>query len=321
MKNDFRLFFTKMPEGPEVTIMCDYVRTILCQPEATLKDVTFISGKYLAKPPKHYLEYKNYLQDQTDRVKSVNKKGKFSWWEMESGWKISITFGMSGMFKQEPTEDSLEVLNRFSKKKKSMEDICKHFRTKIIVSLPNDKEETFYYQDMRSFGTWEFFPPGKDIKLQEKINKLGYDIIDLNISDSQIVANCRIWNSKSICKLLMEQSWPFSGIGNYLKAEILYRCKVNPYAKVYELDDDILVKIARTGHELANTAYSMGGTSLILFSGHDYQEGGFHTKLLVYDKKKDPLGNPVIQDKKTDDKRTTWWVKEVQTIGVPPSKN
>jgi endonuclease VIII-like 1 len=65
----------------------------------------------------------------------------------------------------------------------------------------------------------------------------------------------------ALCEVLMDQS-VFNGVGNYLRAEILYRADIDPFKKFYEASSEEINKIAKLTNECVKTAYELGGGQL-----------------------------------------------------------
>ena len=102
-------------------------------------------------------------------------------------------------------------------------------------------------------------------------------------------------------QLLMNQRW-ISGIGNYLKSEILYAASVSPLKMIKEATEaqieklyDCIITIPK--HAL-DTKMKLG---LAI-------RGRFRIK--IYRKKK--VGGHVVEKIKTADKRTTHWIPSLQ---------
>ena len=75
-------------------------------------------------------------------------------------------------------------------------------------------------------------------ELTNKLNKIGPDIMeqstDLELFKNQIKKRNNL--DKSIGLVIMDQKI-ISGIGNYLRADILYLSKINPFRKVKKLNN------------------------------------------------------------------------------------
>ena len=53
-----------------------------------------------------------------------------------------------------------------------------------------------------------------------------------------------------------------AGLGNYLRAEVLFNCRLDPWRKVGELKQTELRCLARTAHELSLRAYELSATAV-----------------------------------------------------------
>ena len=101
-----------------------------------------------------------------------------------------------------------------------------------------------------------------------------------------------------ISKFLMSQN-KIAGIGNYLKAEVLYAAKICPHAIINELTYEQLAELE---------------TQLLTIPAAFYQskhKNGPPCVLKVYNKQHDPNGNIIIKTK-TLDGRNSHWVPAVQ---------
>lgn len=66
---------------------------------------------------------------------------------------------------------------------------------------------------------------------------------------------------KPLCEILMSQKW-FNGIGNYLRAEILWRLDVNPFQPANELSHQDVELLCTISHLCVRDAYQLGGGQL-----------------------------------------------------------
>jgi endonuclease VIII-like 1 len=67
--------------------------------------------------------------------------------------------------------------------------------------------------------------------------------------------------NKPLSEVLMNQS-AFNGVGNYLRAEILYRLDINPFLPANSLTIDELHELIKITHMCVRDAYSLGGGQL-----------------------------------------------------------
>ena len=338
-----------MPEIAEVALMADAIREILSGQK--LSKITILGGRYLIYKIKneegHWVNKVKVYNEETNQyawvtvntttfpggqylpelenfdllndrlplnVQSVNVKGKFCWIQLDDDWYIGITFGMTGGIYYEPNDEVISYYSESIGKKISKTEYTKHFHIKFETLSGS----CFYFGDPRRFGTITLST--NSLQLKTKLNKLGPDMLtNQPISDLQFIEIFRRpkFNNSNICKVLMGQE-AISGVGNYIKAETLYECGINPWALVSDLTDQTLIQLHQSIRQIANLAYKGHGASLYTYTGTRREKGSFQNLLKVYDKKIDFNGFKVIiiPDKKSPDKRATHYVIEKQTIGI-----
>lgn len=116
-----------------------------------------------------------------------------------------------------------------------------------------------------------------------------------------------------ICKFLMKQEY-CSGIGNYLKSEILYRSRIHPFRKLSTLSDSEIVTLHSVSLSTIREAYQCGGLTHGTFLDPDMEKGSFPIYIYKRAGQLDPFGNPILFVSKKDspDGRGTYFVPEVQ---------
>lgn len=179
----------------------------------------------------------------------------------------------------------------------------------IPKEITGDKTKTMmlYNHDRNNFGALELLDEAGFIS---KLDDIGPDLlseeIDYNLWVKKIT-NGRIKN-KQLCDYLLEQGY-FSGIGNYLKCEIMYLCGIKPDRCLKDLTTDEIKRLYDTALKTIKEAYSYGGLTIDTFWSPEGEKGVYPTR--VYNREKDDLGNAIIQGK-FKDKRGTYWVPEIQ---------
>lgn len=261
-----------MPEGPEVTVITKGLSKIL--KNKTLLKFKSLKEHWKLKLPKKIIE--------------VNNKGKMIYFVLEKDVYITISLGMSGIWSMEKNKyNVIEIDFEDNKKNKSkiyLNDVRKFYRVGVL----NKTEFT------------------------EKYNKLGPDLLDNNniLKDNKIIIeNLKKHEKWTIVKGLMTQE-VVSGIGNYLKSEILFQSRISPHRTICSLSDKELKKIIETGRKIIKKSYECGGLSLKDYVNVNGEEGNYCNYILVYNKEK--YKNYNIIREKTKDCRTTFWVKELQ---------
>jgi formamidopyrimidine-DNA glycosylase len=108
----------------------------------------------------------------------------------------------------------------------------------------------------------------------------------------------------------MDQSL-IAGVGNYIKSDSLWLARISPLRKVEELSDLELSNLNRSIKHIMRESFQSGGATIQTYKSFDGSEDGYTRKFLVYNQEKDPDGN-VVTKETTEDKRSTFWVPEVQ---------
>lgn len=304
-----------MPEGPEILITSQYLQTKL-KNKIILK-FKVLSGRYSHSELKGLDLIKKGIKKEL-KIKSVNSKGKFLWFELEDKsnkkYYIMNTFGLTGAW-------------GFYKEKNS--------RILVKVSKPNDdKIYNLYYTDDRNFGTLSITDELKDI--EEKLNDLAPDILKSNMTEKEVIdiidnyiKKIKPNSKKNITELLMDQTKLVSGIGNYLVSEILYDAKINPHRNIDSFDKKEIKNLAKSMRYITKLSYVDNVTGYMgqfkdFMSKHKdrIKTGAFPNYLSdidpddqfvfkVYQKDKDPYDNIVKKDSIIKD-RTIHWVPKIQ---------
>ncbi len=183
--------------------------------------------------------------------------------------------------------------------------------------------DRYYFNDQRHFGNFGIYDDletifkrhgpcllttalildGKikktDLKPYQKITSLKH------FTDK--IRNPRIQN-KMICDFLMEQKH-VSGIGNYIRIEVLFRCKMNPKKQLSDFSEDDISILYRTILEQLLISYNARGLTIKSYWDPEGRKG--LCPLQVYNKTVDPSGNKVEKFKDRS-KRTVHWVPVIQ---------
>lgn len=269
-----------MPEGPEVKKTTDGLREFFLNEEITALD--FGSGRYTKKEP---IGYSSFRKELPKLVTAVGCKGKFIYFVFADGSSMWNTLGMTGWWS---------------------ETAGYHPRAALYVN--DDKH--MVYNDMRNFGTFKFVSTYDELK--KKLNSLGPDLLSEDVSldafKKSLTKGKRA--EKPISQLLMDQS-VVSGIGNYLKAEILYSCKISPHRLCRDISDDEFESLLYASRSIMKLSYSTGGATIRNYKDTTGKNGMYTRRFAVYNQKSDLLGNEVVKER-TADKRTTHWVPSIQ---------
>lgn len=262
-----------MPEGPEVKIITEQLQTFCINHK--ILEIKSIGGRFVNKSPKGLNELVSKLPLM---ISSINCKGKFIYWTLEQGMYIWNTLGMTGEW-----------------------SMVKSKHTAIEFVLDNG---SIHFNDPRHFGTIKF---AEEVK--SKLDQLGPDMLSSPPSQ-EIFDSLILGHSGTIVEALMNQE-VVSGVGNYVKAESLYRAAISPWRNSKSLGVEELKLLRLSIISVLQESYSCKGATLATYKNVLGEMGTFGDNLKVYKKKIDPSGNEVVSEE-TKDKRTTWWVKNIQ---------
>lgn len=267
-----------MPEGPEVRRTTDALQSTLQGED--LVGLSFLSGRYTKKDPAGLSAFQ---ERGCRRIKEVSCKGKFIYFLLEDGSSIWNTLGMTGYWSHKPG---------------------KHVRAVV-----HSKGE-MYYNDMRNFGTFKFSLSQDD--LDKKLASIGPDLLseDVSLKTFKDVLTRGARLNKTIAENIMNQSI-VSGVGNYLKAEILYDAQISPHRVCSTLTTSDYRALLDSSKRIIRLSYSLGGATIKDYRSADGKNGVYTRRFAVYNQKYDPLGNQVVRES-TADKRTTHWVPSLQ---------
>lgn len=270
----------KSPEGAEVKIIAEGIAHALTG--KIIIGVEILSGRYSkeGKQPDGWQELQEALPL---KVIGAGCHGKFIFALLEDERYLWSTLGMTGSW------------NPFE---------TKHARIKITT-----QDGTYlWYNDMRNFGTLKFVIGKRE--MLKKLKTLGPDMLSQDVTTAEFKAALMKKNKHTISQTLMNQKL-ICGVGNYVKAEALYKAKISPHRITSSLTDDEFAKLNDACKKILNDSYELGGSSIRSYKTFDGKSGGYGAHFCVYGQEKCPLGHVVLREE-TKDKRTTHWVREVQ---------
>lgn len=272
-----------MPEGPETKVIADQLNAT--SSGAILQQITVLSGRYERHGEPEGLALVNTLDGLL--IESVQSKGKFIYFTLQGGKYIFNTLAMTGSW--------MWV---------SGDKVPKHARLRLDTS-----KGPLLFIDARNFGTLKVVE-GEQL-LSRKLDSLGWD--PLRVSSRRCPIDLfmhKMQSTRSVCEVLMDQSI-FAGVGNYIKAEVLYRAKISPHRLANTLRREEWEEVRIHVADVMRESYAAGGTTIRDYRDAAGTAGTFQHKLQVYGQRVDPLNNPVVKET-TLDGRTTHWVPQVQ---------
>lgn len=270
-----------MPEGPECHSIAKSLNDLLNS--KNINSIKILGGRYLNHSyPLGYKEFCTSIKTSPTTIKNISVKGKLIYWIFSNDFIMLNTLGMSGSWTKN----------------------C-HKHCDVCVEYGDDKK--IWFRDQRHFGTIKFIPKSQ---LGKKLESLGCDVLTDDFTESQWQYLCERYGNKTLPALIMNQK-RVSGIGNYLKCEVLYQAKISPFRKIDEMSPTELMEVYKYMKIIPRASLKAKGVSIRDYNLPDGGEGNYQVTLKVYNKKHDPIGNKVKKSQ-TADKRTTHWVPAVQ---------
>lgn len=253
-----------MPELPEVeTIRRDLHRKVK---DKEIKFVTVNTPKIVKEPP--ISEFCTQIEGKV--FKNINRRGKYLVIELDSGKKLVIHLGMTGLLIYPFNEDSKKIIN------------VKHNHL-VFTFIDGTK---LIFNDVRKFGKIYLVSNLNEIK---GMAKLGLDPLD-DCFKEEIFA--QILNKKKKSKIksfLMNQEF-ITGLGNIYVNEVLYRANIHPLRKISSLHKEEIGNLYQQIKLVLNKAIKSGGSTVAdeAYLNTDGEKGKFAEKLQVYARKGKP---------------------------------
>lgn len=286
-----------MPEGPEVLIDTTWLR------------LNFINYKLLNIRHDVVSRYNKEKIENLDTLRrilpltiiDICNRGKLIIFVLEQGWYITSNLAMSGDWTLQPTKHSNLWLELKSK-------VQCHLESMILL---------LFFDDQRHMGRLNIFDYNG---LQEKFKVVGPDLLahkvgSFNQNLNPIYPNLlEIWHTKllnprlketNIVDFLTDQKH-FSGLGNYLRAEILYQARISPFRKLQDLSEIDRINLLIICMNVLEKAYNAGGKTFSTYRNPFQQTGKFET--IIYDNSSgtDPYGNPIIVSPTKTEQKIRW---------------
>ena len=261
-----------MPEGPEVKLYCNDLDDFMTG--NMLVDIKIHGGKY-SKKGKGIKDLDKLRSALPLTIEKAKCKGKFIYMILENNWYIWFTLGMAGGL----TTETGEPHNN--------------------VEFVREDGKSIFFNDPRNFGNVILCSSSSE--MNKKVASLGPSFLDDSISYStfkSIATNPKV-KDWPLYRFLVDQK-KLSGIGNYLRAEILYTAKLSPFLKVGSLTEAQMKRLYTSSKKEIFEAYD-----------RQMKHYKFYNAFKVYKRKEDPKGNP-IKSWNDENDRVVWWSPKVQ---------
>lgn len=291
-----------MPEINEVKRYADFLRIKL--QHHNLEGIKILKGRYKSHKP--FDLYDELTKKLPLKIIDVNSKGKFLYITLDDDYFIFATLGLTGGWVFHDTKYHFAEQNY-------ADGHDKNALNNLNVEFKINNGSMFFYDQM-SYGTLKVIK-GR-AALNKKLNTLGPDIMDINTSFVVFKNQIRQkkYASKAIGNVLMDQKM-VAGIGNYLRADVLWMSKISPFRHVSNLNDGDLLSIYKNVRILTWGDYNKDeGIRLKIISKKSKFPSDYDRNFFVYQQDKDIDENAVeIRELfEGSKKRVIYWVPTVQ---------
>lgn len=270
-----------MPELPEVASTAIRLKEEMQNQELT--NIIVHSGRYMRHGnPKGMDEFLELLPA---KITNVEFAGKLIIMEFETAkgtWWCWNTLGMSGGWRLQSS---------------------KHGHVEFQMG-----DKSVWFTDIRNFGTLKF--TNDESATKKKRSSIGPNHLSQTISDELFTERLMKYPNITIAEGLMSQSL-IGGIGNYIKAEVLYRARVSPHRLVNTLTEGEFSLLNDACEEVIKSSFLNKGASIRTYYNVDGSVGEFPFFFFVYGRETCINGYQVKRET-TSDGRTTHWVPEIQ---------
>lgn len=268
-----------MPEGPECYKLSVKLNKIL-QNKRIIK-INILKGRYETHgPPDNLIHFNDIISSNNITITNVLSKGKLIYFTTNTDFVILNTLGLFGNWVKKQND---------------------HCNIELLYEPLSNKNnyKSLYFQDKIQYGTLKIVTFNE---LNKKLNELGPDVLNpKEFTWEYFEKMCHKNQTKCFPVVLLNQK-NVSGIGNYMKSEILYSSNASVISPIKDYNLDQLKNVY----------------SSCIIVGQLCKQNNY--KLKVYNQTKDPYNNNVCKIK-TLDKRTTYWVPKKMPIDIKKGVN
>jgi len=292
-----------MPEVIEILKYADFIRSKLKGRKVT--EINIKNGRYHHHAP--FEGYAALTKALPLKVKDVETKGKFLYIEFEDNHWLLSTLGLSGGWVWQNKDYEFPKIVEHLDTAAYEAKVLKH----LNVELKTSTGSLFFY-DVLSFGTLKAIDSEAD--LTKRLNTIGPDMSTITFPEFK-ERMAKATQSKTVGTVLMDQRL-ISGIGNYLRADVLWLCKISPFRHLNSLTPTDLKRLWEASRFLiwAKYDYKQGVKTHAIPHDHPKLPDDYDREFYVYMQTKDPQGHPVKKEELSvgSQKRTIHWVPAVQ---------
>ena len=157
----------------------------------------------------------------------------------------------------------------------------------------------------------------RSLPRHQELRRLGPDLLADDFDANAALALLRARPTEAIATVLLNQR-VMAGIGNVYKSEVLFACRINPFANVQALSDEQLHCLIATARKFLQANVTEGVAAMTTYLGYGRRttrRDAPSERLWVYGRAGEACrrcGTPVRLDKRGDDVRLTYWCPTCQ---------
>jgi formamidopyrimidine-DNA glycosylase len=305
-----------MPEINEIRKYADFIKDKIKKNK--ILEINILNGRYKTHGP--FQKYNDIKKELPLKLLDVKTKGKLLYFVFENNFYIFSTLGLSGgwcYLKEGSSKYNFSQTEEewlyFDNLKENDSYYIKNALKHLNVEFRTSKGSLYYY-DVLSFGSLKVIE-GED-ELNKKLKTIGPDIMEsattFDVFKNQILKNRNL--NKEIGIVLMNQKI-ISGIGNYLRADILYMSKISPFRKVDKLTEKELEAIYKNAKVLTWGDYDIKmAKKLKIICKETKLPRDYDRMFFVYSYDEDIHGNKIVKKElyEGSQKRFIYYVPSIQ---------
>ena len=294
-----------MPEVVEVRKTADFLKKVM--KNNYLTEINILKGRYKTHGP---FELYNKLKSSLPlKITDINTKGKFMYIKFENGLYLFATLGLTGgwVYTKDETIKFPDIIEYNSDTSKFHKVAINNLNVEFVL---NDGYIVYFF-DSLSYGTLKVIDNEKD--LIKKLNELGIDIMECSFDEFNQKINKK--KDGQIGNVIVNQKL-ISGIGNYLRSDILWLSKISPFRKVKDLSSSDIKNLFHSAKVLTWGEYDRDNAIKEgIIKKTDKIPNDYNRNFFVYMCKKDIYDNDVIIQSLYEGsvERKIYWVKDYQT--------
>ena len=202
------------------------------------------------------------------RIKSVNRRGKFLWFELDRDLALVAHLGMSGQF----------LVARKDRPEPG------HVRARFVLKR-GLKSHELVFSDQRTFG-WLSVEQLSDGVPTSALH-IAVDPFDKAFDRDAVVAAMK--SRKAAIKSVILNQEIMSGVGNIYADESLWRAKIHPEVAACDLSVKKIGSLVDAATQVMAEAVEVGGTSFdAMYINVNGESGFFETSLAAYGQEGEP---------------------------------